>query len=89
MKNFKNSAKIQAMRVVSGKFNGIPLNKNKFQHISPTEDKGRQAVFVKLQFFLPGSRVLDLFCGTGAMGIEALSHGAEKVVFLLNHSPSK
>ncbi len=70
------------MRVVSGKFNGIPLNKNKFQHIRPTADKVRQAVFVKLQFFLPNSRVLDLFCGTGAMGIEALSHGAEKVVFV-------
>jgi 16S rRNA (guanine966-N2)-methyltransferase len=42
----------------------------------------RQALFVKLQFFVPEARVLDLFCGTGAMGIEALSRGASEVVFV-------
>ena len=70
------------MRVNSGKFKGRKLLENKFEHIRPTTDKVRQAIFVKLQFFVPGKKVLDLFCGTGAMGIEALSRGAESVVFV-------
>ena len=70
------------MRIDSGKFKGRRLIENKYDHIRPTTDKVRQALFVKLQFFLPGKSVLDLFCGTGAMGIEALSRGAEKGVFV-------
>ena len=64
------------MRVDAGSFKGRRLLENKFEHIRPTTDKVRQALFTKLQFFLPNSRVLDLFCGTGALGIEALSRGA-------------
>ena len=70
------------MRVDSGVYKGRKLIENKFDHIRPTTDKVRQALFVKLQFFLPSKRVLDLFCGTGAMGIEALSRGAESVIFV-------
>jgi len=70
------------MRVDAGKFKGRKLVENKYDHIRPTTDKVRQALFVKLQFFVPEKRVLDLFCGTGSMGIEALSRGAEKVVFV-------
>ena len=70
------------MRVDSGKFKGRKLQENKYDHIRPTTDKVRQALFVKLQFFLPGKKVLDLFCGTGALGIEALSRGADSVVFV-------
>lgn len=70
------------MRVDSGKYKGRRLLENKYDHIRPTTDKVRQALFVKLQFFLPDKNVLDLFCGTGAMGIEALSRGAGKVVFV-------
>lgn len=70
------------MRVNSGKFKGKKLIENKYDHIKPTTDKVKQACFVKLQFFLPGKKVLDLFCGTGAIGIEALSRGAESVLFV-------
>ena len=70
------------MRVDSGLFKGRRLLENKFEHIRPTTDKVRQALFTKLQFFLPNKRVLDLFCGTGALGIEALSRGASEVVFV-------
>ncbi len=70
------------MRVDSGKFKGHKFIENKYAHIRPTTDKVRQALFVKLQFFLPGKRVLDLFCGTGALGIEALSRGAESVTLV-------
>jgi len=70
------------MRVDSGKYKGRKLLENKYDHIRPTTDKVRQALFVKLQFFVPGKKVLDLFCGTGALGIEALSHEASGVVFV-------
>lgn len=70
------------MRIDSGKLKGRRLIENKYKHIRPTTDKVRQAMFVKLQFFLPGKRVLDLFSGTGAMGLEAYSRGAEDVVFV-------
>lgn len=70
------------MRVDAGLYKGRRLLENKYDHIRPTTDKVKQALFVKLQFFVPEKRVLDLFCGTGAMGIEAISRGAEKVVFV-------
>ena len=76
------------MRVDSGKFKGRKLIENKFEHIRPTTDKVRQALFTKLQFFLPESKVLDLFCGTGALGIEALSRGASEVIFVDKDSRS-
>ena len=49
--------------------------------IRPTSDKVRESLFNILQLEIPSSKFLDLFCGTGAMGIEALSRGAKKVVF--------
>ncbi len=70
------------MRVDAGKYKGRKFIENKYEHIRPTTDKVRQALFVKLQFFLPGKSVLDLFCGTGAIGIEALSRGAGKVTMV-------
>lgn len=70
------------MRVTAGKFRGKPLKENKFEHIRPTADMVKQAIFNKLQFSLQKSTVLDLCCGTGALGIEALSRGAKEVVFV-------
>ncbi len=70
------------MRINSGNFKGRKLIENKYDHIRPTTDKVRQALFTKLQFFLPNKKVLDLFCGTGALGIEALSRGASSVLFV-------
>lgn len=69
------------MRVTAGKFKGRVLIENKFAHIRPTADIVKQAIFNKLNFMLPNSKVLDLFCGTGALGIEAISRGAREVVF--------
>ena len=70
------------MRIIAGKFKGRVLKEHSFDHIRPTTDKVRQAIFTKLQFDVPNSRVLDLFCGTGALGIEAISRGADEVVFV-------
>lgn len=70
------------MRVDSGIYKGRKLIENKYDHIRPTTDKVRQALFTKLQLFIQDKKVLDLFCGTGAIGIEALSWGASEVVFV-------
>lgn len=70
------------MRVTAGRFKGRKLIDRPFEHIRPTADMVKQAVFNKIHFSLPDARVLDLFCGTGALGIEALSRGAREVVFV-------
>ena len=70
------------MRVISGRFKGKPLKELKYDHIRPTADKVKQALFTKLQFEIEGARVLDLFCGTGGLGIEAISRGAREVIFV-------
>ncbi len=70
------------MRIISGTYKGKRLTENKFEHIRPTADMVKQALFTKLQFEISGAKVLDLFCGTGSLGIEAVSRGAEKVVFV-------
>lgn len=76
------------MRVTAGKFRGRQLKENKYEHIRPTADMVKQAVFNKLQFFLQDAIVLDLCCGTGALGIEALSRGAKEVIFVDKDSRS-
>lgn len=68
------------MRIVAGKFRAKRLNPP-MHNIRPTLDKVKQALFTRLQFEIEGARVLDLFCGSGALGIEALSRDAKKVVF--------
>ena len=69
------------MIVSSGKFKGRRLADNHYAHIRPTADIVKQAIFNKLTDEVQGAKVLDLFCGTGALGIEAISRGAKEVVF--------
>ncbi len=69
------------MRIVAGKYKGRTLLPFDGDKIRPTSDKVRESLFNILQCEMFGAKFLDLFCGTGAMGIEALSRGAEKVVF--------
>lgn len=69
------------MIVSSGKYKGRKLADNKFSHIRPTADIVKQAIFNKLSDEMANAKVLDLFCGTGALGIEAISRGATEVVF--------
>ena len=69
------------MRIVGGKYKGRVLNEFKGSDIRPTSDKARESLFNILQFRICGATFLDLFCGTGAMGIEALSRGAASVTF--------
>ncbi len=70
------------MRITAGKFRGLSLKPPKSSHIRPMMDKVRKALFDSLGERVRGARILDLFCGTGALGLEALSRGAEMVVFV-------
>jgi 16S rRNA (guanine966-N2)-methyltransferase len=70
------------LRVISGKLKGKKLFSIKGLGLRPTSDRVREAIFDILQGSIDGGKVLDLFAGTGAMGIEALSRGAVSAVFV-------
>ncbi|HBX44050.1 MAG TPA: 16S rRNA (guanine(966)-N(2))-methyltransferase RsmD, partial [Deltaproteobacteria bacterium] len=63
------------MRIVSGKWRGRRLRTPKGRSVRPTADRVREAIFNILGDRTEGARVLDLFAGTGALGLEALSRG--------------
>jgi 16S rRNA (guanine(966)-N(2))-methyltransferase RsmD len=70
------------MRIFGGTAKGRVLYGPKGVELRPTTDKVRLALFNAIGGLVPGSRFLDLCCGSGAVGIEALSRGAEHVVFV-------
>jgi 16S rRNA (guanine966-N2)-methyltransferase len=75
------------MRIVAGKFRGASIEAPKGLVTRPTSDRVRQALFNVLEHGAPrfgfeGARVLDLFAGSGALGLEALSRGARYAVFI-------
>ena len=70
------------MRVITGKARGVQLKTPDGMLTRPTTDRVKEALFSVIHFDLPGARVLDLFGGTGQLGIEALSRGAKSAVFV-------
>ena len=70
------------MRIIAGEFRGRPLKPPGDRRTRPTADRVREAWFSILGPALPGARVLDLFAGSGALGLEALSRGASGVDFV-------
>lgn len=70
------------MRVITGKARGVQLKTPEGMLTRPTTDRVKEAMFSIIQFDIPGAKVLDLFGGTGQLGIEALSRGAKSAVFL-------
>ena len=70
------------MRVITGKARGIVLKTPVGMATRPTADRVKEALFSIIQFDIPAARVLDLFGGTGQLGIEALSRGASNAVFV-------
>ncbi|QYY37147.1 RsmD family RNA methyltransferase [Ruficoccus sp. ZRK36] len=75
------------MRITGGQARGIPLKTPKQGEIRPATDYLRQAVFSSLAAEVPDTRVLDLFAGSGAYGLEALSRGASSAVFVEKDRP--
>lgn len=77
------------MRVISGRFKGVALTTPK-AGTRPTTDRTKEAIFSHLDSWgaLDDARVLDLFAGTGALGIEALSRGARELVAVESSAPA-
>lgn len=78
------------MRITSGTLRGRPIEPPKDRQVRPTSDKLRQAIFNILtsRDAVGGAYVMDLCCGTGALGFEALSRGCEDVVLIDQHPTS-
>ena len=70
------------MRVIAGKCRSLPLKTIDGLDTRPTTDRTKETLFNVLQPWIPGGTFLDLFSGSGAIGIEALSRGARKAVFV-------
>jgi 16S rRNA (guanine966-N2)-methyltransferase len=76
------------MRVIAGTYRSRLLKSLKGPALRPTSDFLRETLFNILGPAVNGSRFIDVFAGTGAVGIEALSRGAAEVVFIENHAPA-
>ncbi len=76
------------MRVIAGIYRSRILKSLKGLALRPTSDRLRETLFNVLAPNIAGSRFVDLFAGTGAIGIEALSRGAAEVIFIENHAPA-
>lgn len=70
------------MRIITGSARGVHLSTPEGERTRPTSEKVKEAVFSSLQFDLEERAVLDLFAGSGQMGLEALSRGARRAVFI-------
>ncbi len=70
------------MRVITGKARGVNLKTPDGMTTRPTAERVKEALFSIINFDIPNARVLDLFGGTGQLGIEALSRGAKSAVFV-------
>lgn len=73
------------MRIISGKYRGKHLKEFNIVSTRPTLDRVKEAIFNLIQFDILNAEVLDLFSGTGALGVECLSRGAASVVFVDNN----
>ena len=74
------------MRVISGKYRGKKLREFELLSTRPTIDRVKESIFNLIQFEIVDAVVLDLFSGTGSLGIEAISRGAKKVYLVDNNS---
>jgi 16S rRNA (guanine966-N2)-methyltransferase len=76
------------MRIIAGKFRSRQLKSLKDLSLRPTSDRLRETLFNVLGDLVAGARFVDLFAGTGAIGIEALSRGAREAIFIEKHAPT-
>lgn len=70
------------MRIITGRARGIKLNTLEGENTRPTSERAKEAVFSMIQFDIEGREVLDLFAGSGQMGLEAVSRGAASATFI-------
>jgi 16S rRNA (guanine966-N2)-methyltransferase len=82
------SAKLVGMRIIGGKFRHRKLSYHGDIAVRPMKDRIREALFNLVGVEIKGYHVLDLFAGTGALGLEALSRGAARVTFIERHFPT-
>jgi len=75
------SPRVSSVRIVGGKFKGLKVPYKTSPHIRPTSNKNRETLFNWLMYDIDGAVCLDLFAGTGALGLEAISRGAKFVYF--------
>ncbi len=73
------------MRIISGKYKGKKLNGFNIDGTRPTMDRVKESLFAMIQNHINGSTVLDLFAGSGALGLEAISNGAKKCYLIDNN----
>jgi 16S rRNA (guanine966-N2)-methyltransferase len=76
------------VRIVAGRWRGRRIAAPSGRLVRPTADRVREAWMSMVQLDLPGADVLDLFAGSGALGLEALSRGAERATFVEQHAAS-
>ena len=73
------------MRIISGKYKGKKLNGFNIEGTRPTMDRVKESLFGMIQTYIPDSIVLDLFAGSGALGLEAVSNGAKECYLIDNN----
>jgi 16S rRNA (guanine(966)-N(2))-methyltransferase RsmD len=83
-----NSVTIVPVRIIAGQFRSRPLIAPEGRDTRPTSDRLRETLFNVLAPHIPGSVFLDLYAGSGAVGIEALSRGAAEAIFVENAEPA-
>lgn len=74
------------MRIISGKYKGLKLKGYNIEGTRPTMDRVKESLFGIIQGYISGASVLDLFAGSGSLGLEAISNGAKRAVFIDNNS---
>lgn len=76
------------MRVISGQQGGLRLKPVPGKQTRPTTDKVKESIFNMIGPYFDGGQVLDLFAGSGALGIEALSRGMDRCIFIEAQHPA-
>src|SRR5271154_4383856 len=82
------TADVAGLRIIGGRFRGRKLEYSGDPRTRPMKDRVREALFNLLSTAVKGKVAIDLFAGTGALGLEALSRGAARAVFIERHRPT-
>ena len=82
MRGLPRQGILPSMRITGGEFCGRPIKVPAGDKVRPTQDRVRSALFSMLAALVPGARMLDLFAGSGAVGLEAVSRGATEAVWV-------